>query len=107
VIARATGESDRFTALLNEYLKAPDITRERLYLDTIEEVYGKSSKVLLDVEGGNNMIYLPLDQLRQSQASGAAATDLKAGAVSSMSQTDVSNLTDQILREIDRRRSNQ
>ncbi|MFT4675401.1 MAG: membrane protease subunit HflK [Reinekea sp.] len=107
VIARATGESDRFTALLNEYQKAPAITRERLYLDTIEEVYGKSSKVLLDVEGGNNMIYLPLDQLRKSQTSSAAATDLKAGSVSSMSQTDVSNLTDQILREIDRRRSNQ
>jgi membrane protease subunit HflK len=108
VIARATGESDRFIALLEEYEKAPEITRQRLYLDTLEEIYSKSSKVLMDVEGGNNMMYLPLDQLRGG-SSASAISELTSGAntVNNMTQNEVSNLTDQILREIDRRRSNQ
>ncbi len=108
VIARATGESDRFSALLAEYKKAPDITRQRLYLDTIEEIYGNSSKVLLDVESGNNMMYLPLDQLRSGASANAINELTKNGAsVNNLTQGEVSNLTDQILREIDRRRSNQ
>ena len=108
VVASATGESDRFSALLAEYKKAPDITRQRLYLDTIEEIYGNSSKVLLDVEGGNNMMYLPLDQLRSGASANAINELTKNGAsVSNLTQGEVSNLTDQILREIDRRRSNQ
>lgn len=107
VIARATGEADRFSALYTEYNKAPEITRQRLYLDTLEGIYANSSKVLMDVEGGNNMMYLPLDQLLKGQ-SAAAASSLTSGGtssngVSNMSQTDVSDLTDQILREINRR----
>ena len=107
VIARATGEADRFSALYTEYNKAPEITRQRLYLDTLESIYASSSKVLMDVEGGNNMMYLPLDQLLKGQ-SAAAASSLTSGGtssngVSNMSQTDVSDLTDQILREINRR----
>lgn len=107
VIAKATGEADRFLAMLTEYQKAPEITRQRLYLDTIQEIYSRSSKVLMDVEGGNNMMYLPLDQLRRS---GSQTLDDLAGGdvdVQSMTQSEVSNLTDQILREIDRRRNNQ
>ncbi|MDX1341294.1 FtsH protease activity modulator HflK [Reinekea sp. G2M2-21] len=108
VVAKATGESDRFSALLAEYEKAPDITRQRLYLNTIEEIYAKSSKVLLDVENGNNMMYLPLDQLRKNSTA-SAISDLTTGAanVNNLTQSEVSNLTDQILREIDRRRNNQ
>ncbi|MEK9764950.1 MAG: FtsH protease activity modulator HflK, partial [Thalassolituus sp.] len=63
VIARAQGEANRFKALLAEYEKAPQVTRERLYIDAISQVYTNSSKVLVDVEGGNNMMYLPLDKL--------------------------------------------
>jgi membrane protease subunit HflK len=108
VIARATGESDRFTALLEEYEKAPVVTRQRLYLDTIETVYGGSAKVLIDVEGGNNMMYLPLDQLRQGGSTSAInQLTTNSSTVSNLSQNEVSNLTDQILREIDRRRANQ
>lgn len=108
VIARAEGESDRFTSLLQEYEKAPEVTRQRLYLDTIEDIYAASSKVLMDVEGGNNMMYLPLDQLRKSSGV-SALSDIASGAtnVNNLTQSEVSNLTDQILREIDRRRNNQ
>ena len=63
VIANAQGEAERFTQLLQEYEKAPQVTRERLYLDAIQAVYAQSSKVMVDVEGGNNVMYLPLDKL--------------------------------------------
>ena len=63
VIAVAEGEADRFSALLIEYKKAPEVTRQRLYLDAVEEVLSSSTKVMIDVEGGNNLLYLPLDKL--------------------------------------------
>jgi modulator of FtsH protease HflK len=63
VIAGAEGETARFLALLNEYEKAPEVTRERLYLETMEKVLGDTGKVLLDVKEGNSLMYLPLDQL--------------------------------------------
>ncbi len=69
VIAEADGESQRFEQLLTEYRKAPEVTRQRLYLDAVQQVMSSSSKVLVDVEGGNNMIYLPLDKLVQSGGS--------------------------------------
>jgi membrane protease subunit HflK len=49
--------------LLIEYQKAPEVTRERLYLDALEEVFSSSTKVMIDVEGGNNLLYLPIDQI--------------------------------------------
>mgnify|MGYP001158051722 FL=1 len=67
VIAIAEGESERFLALLVEYQKAPEVTRERLYIDALEEVLSSSTKVMIDVEGGNNLLYLPLDQLIKKQ----------------------------------------
>ncbi len=63
VVAQAEGESKRFTDLLAEYEKAPEVTRDRLYLDTLEAVMGNTSKVLVDVEGSNNLLYLPLDKI--------------------------------------------
>jgi len=64
VIAESEGEAARFTAVLAQYEKAPEVTRQRLYLETMEQVFGKNNKVLLDVrEGANNVIYLPLDQM--------------------------------------------
>lgn len=63
VVAGAEGETARFLALLNEYEKAPQVTRERLYLETMEQVLGETNKVLLDVKEGNSLMYLPLDQL--------------------------------------------
>lgn len=72
VIAEAEGEASRFLAVLTEYQKAPEVTRQRLYLDAVESVFGSTKKVLMDVEGGNSLIYLPLDKLIQAPA---ATTD--------------------------------
>ncbi len=80
VIARAEGEATRFTELLAAYKKAPKITRERLYLDMMESVLSNSSKVMVDVDGGNNLLYLPLDKLMDRQNSGAITTQKKASA---------------------------
>jgi membrane protease subunit HflK len=77
VIARAQGEAQRFEQLLVEYQKAPEVTRERLYIDAMQAVLANSSKVIVDVEGGNNMMYLPLDQLLQQSRRGTTTfTDL-------------------------------
>jgi membrane protease subunit HflK len=63
VIADADGQADRFLSLLTEYQKAPRVTRDRLYIDAIEEVYRNSNKVILDSQGSGNLMYLPLDKL--------------------------------------------
>ena len=63
VIAKAEGESSRFEQLLAEYWQAPDVTRRRLYLDAVESVLSNTSKVLIDNDNGNSLMYLPIDQL--------------------------------------------
>ena len=65
VIAQAEGESSRFSKLLTEYAKAPDVTRKRLYIESMESVLAGTNTVLVDVKGGNNMLYLPLDKMIQ------------------------------------------
>ncbi len=81
VIAEAKGEASRFDQLLTAYQRAPEITRERLYLETMESVLSQSSKVLVDVKGTNNLLYLPLDRLLKS---GDAPGGVKSGGVSLM-----------------------
>ena len=73
VVAAARGQASRFIQVLDEYAKAPGITRDRLYIDAMEEVYGNSTKLVIDQSSGsNNVMYLPLDQLiRQRSASGS------------------------------------
>lgn len=68
VVAKAQGDAARFSQLLGEYRKAPKVTRERMYLDTMSAVYGSSSKVLVDVDKGSPLLYLPLDQLTRGAA---------------------------------------
>jgi len=63
VVAEADGRSTRFEALAGEYRRAPEVTRQRLYLETMEEVLGSVPKVIVDTEGTGNLLYLPLDQL--------------------------------------------
>ena len=65
VVAQAVGEASRFSKLYVEYKAAPEVTRERMYIDTMEAVMSSASKVMVDVEGGNNMMYLPLDRMIQ------------------------------------------
>lgn len=109
VVSRATGEADRFTDILSAYNEAPDVTRERLYLETLSGIYEKAPKVLVDVENGNNLMYLPLDQLRRSAtgSSGSSASGGGSGGgsdINNLSTSEIRNLTDQILGELDRRR---
>lgn len=63
VVRDAEGEAARFEALLTEYQKAPRVTRDRLYIEAVEEVYGSSNKVLIDSDGSGNLLYLPIDRL--------------------------------------------
>ena len=72
VVAEAQGEAQRFEKLLAEYRKAPEVTRERLYLDAVQRVMSASSKVLVDVPGGNNVLYLPLDRMARPGDAAAA-----------------------------------
>ncbi len=72
VVAQSEGDAQRFRAVLNEYQKAPAVTRDRLYLETMQQVYSNVSKVLVDSKQGSNLLYLPLDKLMQQ--SGAAST---------------------------------
>lgn len=79
VVADASGESARFASLATAYAKAPAVTRKRLYLETMEQVYGQSAKVVVDGKAGNNMLYLPLDKLvERSRAGGSAGASAPA-----------------------------
>jgi membrane protease subunit HflK len=80
VIANAEGEADRFSQILTEYQKAPGVTRERLYIETLEAILSSSTKVLVDTEGGNNLLYLPLDQLVQRRSNPPAAESAQTPA---------------------------
>jgi membrane protease subunit HflK len=74
VVNEATGEASRFTAVLAEYEKAPEVTRKRLYLETMEEVLGRVDKIILDENGGGGqgvVPYLPLNELRKSTTGGS------------------------------------
>ena len=77
IIAQANGETARFLKVLTQYKKAPIVTRERLYLETMESVLGNSNKVMVDVKKGNNLMYLPLDRLQSRQGSGLTVQDLE------------------------------
>ena len=75
VIATAQGDADRFRKILVEYIKAPAVTRERMYLETMQQVFSNVSKVLVDSKTNSNLLYLPLDKLIQQTAStGAPST---------------------------------
>ena len=71
IILEAQGEVARFEELLPQYENAPKVTRERIYLDTLQDLYAKTPKVLVDVKGGNNMMYLPLEKLLEKQGRNA------------------------------------
>jgi modulator of FtsH protease HflK len=80
VVAQAEGDAGRFNSVLTEYQKAPTVTRDRLYIDTMQQIYANVSKVLVDVRNGANLLYLPLDKLLQ-QAGVAPGNAVAAPAV--------------------------
>lgn len=71
VIATAEGDAERFKSVLAEYQKAPQVTRDRLYIDAMQQVYSNVSKVMVDSKSGSNLLYLPLDKLLQQGSSGS------------------------------------
>ena len=71
VIAQADGDVSRFSQLLTEYKKAPAVTKERMYIEAMESVLGRSNNILVDVKGGNNIMYLPLDKLNNKPSEDA------------------------------------
>lgn len=73
IIATAEGDASRFKQILVEYSKAPAVTRSRMYLETLQQVYANTSKVMVDAKGSGNLLYLPLDKLMQAAGSGAIA----------------------------------
>ena len=90
VISRAQGEADRFTKLVAEYRKAPEVTRERLYLETMQEVMGNTSKVLVTGDKGqNNLLYLPLDKMINSRG---ATSERSPAASASGASTQATRL---------------
>ena len=73
IVAQAEGDSQRFRSVLQEYQKAPQVTRDRMYLDAMQQVYSNVTKVLVDSRAGSNLLYLPLDKIIQSAGPGSAA----------------------------------
>ncbi|CAA0094599.1 FtsH protease activity modulator HflK [Zhongshania aliphaticivorans] len=93
VVARADGEAQRFANLYTEYRKAPAVTRERLYIDALETLYTDATKVMVDVDGGNNMMYLPIDKLMEKSAT------VRKG---SQEEVDIRALTDKVVEQLRR-----
>ena len=80
VIANAEGEASRFRQIMTEYSRAPAVTRERLYLETMQQVYTNTTKIIVDQKSGSNLLFLPLDKILQMGASGAVASSEAASA---------------------------
>ena len=99
VVKSAQGDTSRFNQLYIEYKQAPEVTRERLYLDTMESVMSRSPKVMVDIEDGNNLMFLPLDQLFNGSSQVGPAS-------SSLTDTnDTKTLIDEFKRNVNRNRS--
>lgn len=99
VVSKAEGQADRFDRLYQEYRKAPEVTRKRLYLETIEDVFSKANKVVVDVDGGNNMMYLPLDKLMTERKD----TKKDQTGVASYDQPDITELANKVIEELNKR----
>ena len=101
MIARADGEAQRFEQLLAEYEKAPAVTRERLYLDTVQTVFANTNKVMVDVDGGNNVLYLPLDKMVPNSGQSRSTTAARAGVNERDMREIVDQVTEQLRRDLD------
>jgi modulator of FtsH protease HflK len=104
IVAQAEGDSQRFSAVLTEYQKAPQVTRERLYIDAMQEIYSNTTKVLIDSKSGNNLLYLPLDKIMQmtGQPAAAGAASTSAPPASQPASTPASRSLDAAARSRER-----
>ena len=80
IVAQAQGDAQRFRSVLTEYQKAPQVTRDRMYVDTMQQIYSSVTKVMIDSRQGSNLLYLPLDKIVQMTGPGADAAALTAPA---------------------------
>jgi len=95
IVAQAQGDAQRFKSVLVEYQKAPQVTRDRMYLDTMQQIYGNVTKVLIDSRQGSNLLYLPLDKiLQQTQAGADGAAPASSAAPAGSSLPPVTSSTD-------------
>jgi membrane protease subunit HflK len=99
IIADAEGQSQRFLALLAEYQRAPRVTRDRLYIEAIEEVYANSNKVIIDTDGSGNLLYLPIDQIMKSSTGRAASGDTGRSATATNTNNQDSEFDSEASRE--------
>ncbi len=106
VTERARGETARFTELLSVYQTAPEVTRERMYITAMENVLSSTSKVLVDTESSNNMMYLPLDKLMNRDGRSAGSSSSQGQGGSSGTDQSIGSLTDQVIQEIRTRQDN-
>ncbi len=98
VIERARGETSRFLAVLGVYETAPEVTRERMYIQALEGVLSRTSKVLVDTESSDNMMYLPLDRLTNRSGTSSGSQNSSGGTGSS--DVDIKTLSDQVIQEL-------
>ncbi len=82
IVAQAQGDAQRFRSVLTEYQKAPQVTRDRMYLDTMQQIYSSVNKVLVDSRQGSNLLYLPLDKIMQISAASGTPGSESAGTAS-------------------------
>ncbi|WP_373849650.1 FtsH protease activity modulator HflK, partial [Delftia acidovorans] len=78
IVAQAQGDAQRFSSVFTEYQKAPQVTRDRMYLETMQQIYGNVTKVLVESRQGSNLLYLPLDKIMQGVSGNVPAADSSA-----------------------------
>jgi membrane protease subunit HflK len=89
IVAQAQGDAQRFKSVLAEYQKAPQVTRDRMYLDAMQQIYSNVTKVMIDSRQGSNLLYLPLDKIIQMSSQGTDAAALAASATTALPATTV------------------
>jgi modulator of FtsH protease HflK len=87
IVSNAEGDASRFKQVLDEYQKAPAVTRDRMYLETMQQIFSNTTKVMVDAKSGNNLLYLPLDKLIQQSDSAAATKPATAAAATTPAAT--------------------
>ena len=102
VVENSIGEADRFNKLYDEYRKAPEVTRERLYLQAIQSVLSKSNKVMINVEDGNNVFYLPLDRMLKDATKKDSAPKTMTSQSTNSSDNNANNMNNRIRSGVER-----
>ena len=103
IVAQAEGDANRFSSVLAEYQKAPQVTRDRMYVDTMQQIYTNVTKVMVDSKSGSNLLYLPLDKIMQSVGQApSTTTSSTSGAVSSAPVTAPQRVPDTSARSRER-----